>query len=76
MKKRYISLYSAVAVLAVAGGSGYYAWSMHRRTNASTAASTAPLVHSGQPRWKAGACIRLGGKSPIRGVRSVLHANR
>ncbi|WP_367306032.1 multicopper oxidase family protein, partial [Alicyclobacillus acidocaldarius] len=42
MNKQHIALYSAVAVLAVAAGSGYYAWSMHRTTNA----STGPLVHT------------------------------
>ncbi|MCL6444482.1 MAG: multicopper oxidase domain-containing protein, partial [Alicyclobacillus sp.] len=40
MNKQHIALYSAVAVLAVAAGSGYYAWTTHRTTSA----STGPLV--------------------------------
>ncbi|SFV05945.1 multicopper oxidase family protein [Alicyclobacillus macrosporangiidus] len=52
MKKQHIALYSAVAVLAVAAGSGYYAWSMHRTTNAYTAASTGPLVQTVGPDGK------------------------
>ncbi|WP_083511570.1 multicopper oxidase family protein [Alicyclobacillus acidiphilus] len=35
MKKQHVVLYSAAAVLAIAGGSGYYAWSTHKVSNAS-----------------------------------------
>ncbi|MCL6518077.1 multicopper oxidase domain-containing protein [Alicyclobacillus sp.] len=52
MKKQRIVLYSAMAVLAVAAGGGYTAWSMHKTTNTPQAASTAPLVQTASPDGK------------------------